>query len=93
MAPVTCFVFYRRFGTAPAWRPLAGWTLSAGVVLTLGIGALKVSQQVGTELSEWTGLLQRVLLVTFMTWLFAFAAWLRRQAGREADGSRPGPAS
>ena len=90
LAPVTCFVFYRRFRTAPAWRPLAGWTLSAGVVLTLGIGALKVSQQVGTELFEWKGLLQRVLLVTFMTWLFAFAARLRRQAGRDADGGGQG---
>ena len=82
LAPVTCFVFYRRFRTDPAWRPLAGWTLSTGIVLTLGVSALRISQQAGTELFEWKGLLQRCLLISFMTWLFVFAARLRRQGGR-----------
>lgn len=81
-APVTCFVFYRRFRADPAWRPLAGWTLSAGIVLVLGVAALRLSQQAGTGLFELKGLIQRFVLITFMTWLFAFAARLRRQAGR-----------
>ena len=74
LAPAGCFVFYRRFRSDPAWHPLAGWTLAAGIVLTLGIGLLKVSQLSQTELFEWKGLIQRVILVTFMVWMFAFAA-------------------
>lgn len=55
------------------------WTLAAGGVLTLGIGLLKVSQQSGSGLFEWKGLVQRVLLVAFMAWIFAVAFRLRRQ--------------
>ncbi|RKR12732.1 DUF998 domain-containing protein [Arthrobacter oryzae] len=78
LAPVSCFVFYRRFRSDRAWRPLAGWTLAAGVLLTVGIGLLKVSQQPGSGLFEWKGLVQRVILVTIMAWIFAVAARLRR---------------
>lgn len=72
-APVSCFVFYRRFRRDLAWRPLAGWTLAAGVLLGLGTVVLKISQQPGTGLFEWKGLVQRVLLVTIMAWIFAVA--------------------
>jgi hypothetical protein len=72
-APLCCFVYFRRFRRDPAWRPLAGWTLAAGALLTLGIGMLKISQQPGTELFDWKGLVQRVLLVTLMSWIFAVA--------------------
>ncbi|SDK94223.1 DUF998 domain-containing protein [Arthrobacter sp. ok362] len=78
-APLSCFVFYRRFRGDPLWRTLAGWTLTAGVVLTLGIGLLKFSQQPGSALFEWKGLVQRVILVTFMAWIFAVAVRLRRR--------------
>ncbi|MET4097059.1 DUF998 domain-containing protein [Arthrobacter sp. UYCu712] len=73
-APLSCFIFYRRFRSDPDWRPLAGWTLAAGVVLTLGIVVLKVSQQPGSGLFEFKGLVQRVILVTFMAWVFAVAS-------------------
>jgi hypothetical protein len=83
-APLSCFVFYRRFRSDPVWRPLAGWTLAAGVVLTLGIGLLKISQQPGSGLFEWKGLVQRVILITFMTWIFTVASRLRHHyRGRE----------
>jgi uncharacterized protein DUF998 len=78
-APLSCFVFHRRFRTDAVWRPLAGWTLAAGVVLTVGIVLLKISQQPGSNLFEWKGLVQRVILVTFMTWIFAVAFRLRRR--------------
>ena len=77
-APLSCFVFYRRFRSDPAWRPLAGWTLLSGIVLTLGIVLLKISQQPESGLFEWKGLVQRVILVTFMAWIFAVAFRLRR---------------
>jgi hypothetical protein len=78
LAPVSCFVFYRRFRSDRAWHPLAGWTLAAGVLLTLGIGLLKDSQQPGSGLFDWKGLVQRVILVTIMAWIFAVASRLRR---------------
>jgi hypothetical protein len=77
LAPVGCFVFYRRFRSDRAWRPLAGWTLSAGVILCLGIVALKISQQPASGLFEWKGLVQRVILVTIMAWIFSVASQLR----------------
>ncbi|HEX9086286.1 MAG TPA: DUF998 domain-containing protein [Arthrobacter sp.] len=77
LAPVSCFVFFRRFHSDRAWRPLAGWTLAAGVVLAAGIIQLKISQQPGSGLFEWKGLLQRVILATIMTWIFAVASRLR----------------
>lgn len=76
-APLSCFVFYGRFRSDTLWRPLAGWTLGSGVVLTLGIVLLKISQQPGSGLFEWKGLVQRVILVTFMAWIFTVATRLR----------------
>jgi hypothetical protein len=78
-APLSCFVFYRRFRSDPAWRPLAGWTLATGLVLTLGIPLLKISQLPESGLFEWKGLVQRVILVAFMAWVFAVASRLRHR--------------
>ena len=91
-APLSCFVFYRRFRKDPVWRSLAGWTLLSGIVLTLGIGILKISQQPGSGLFQWKGLVQRVLLVTFMTWIFAVASRLRRYC-RDPQRSPDAPPS
>lgn len=54
-APLSCFVFYRRFRSDPAWQRLAAWTLAIGVVLALGIPLLKFSQQAASVLFEWKG--------------------------------------
>jgi hypothetical protein len=90
-APLSCFVFYRRFRSDQAWRPLAGWTLAAGAVLTLGIGLLKISQQPGSGLFEWKGLVQRVLLVAFMAWIFAVASRLRHHYRGRDHSPQPPP--
>jgi hypothetical protein len=90
LAPVSCFVFYRRFRSDRAWRPLAGWSLAAGVVLTLGIGLLKFSQQPGSALFDWKGLVQRVILVAIMAWIFAVASRLRRLDRVGEPAHRPG---
>jgi hypothetical protein len=81
LGPLSCYVFYRRFRIDRAWRDLAGWTLASGLTLTVGIGALKFSQQPGSALYEWKGLVQRILLVILMTWIFVVASRLRRTAG------------
>ena len=87
-APISCFVFYRAFRRDTYWRPLAVWTLASGVDLTVGVVLLKISQQPGSGLFEWKGLVQRVILFTFMAWIFAFAFRLRRQY-RSGEGTPP----
>lgn len=87
-APISCFLFYRRFRRDTGWRPLAVWTLASGVVLTVGVVLLKISQQPGSGLFEWKGLVQRAILYTFMAWIFAVAFRLRRQC-RSVEGSPP----
>ncbi len=77
VAPVACFVFYRRFRTDPAWPGMAGWTLTAGIGLVVAAGVLKVAQQPDGELFTWKGLIQRVFLIGFMAWLFTVAARMR----------------
>ncbi|MFE5835242.1 DUF998 domain-containing protein [Arthrobacter sp. NPDC056493] len=74
LAPVCCFVFHRRFRGEPAWRPLAGWTLTAGVLLSLGIVMLKISQQPGTG------------LFAIMAWIFAVAFRLRTSSAHHGGG-------
>lgn len=87
-APISCFLFYRRFRRDTRWQPLAGWTLASGVVLTVGVVLLKISQQPGSGLFEWKGFVQRVILFTFMAWIFAVAYRLRRQY-RSGEGTPP----
>jgi hypothetical protein len=80
LAPASCFLFYRRFRSDPAWRPLAGWTLAAGVLLTLGVALLKFSELPREGLFAYKGLVQRVVLMTFMAWLFVVATRLHQLA-------------
>lgn len=90
-APISCFVFYRRFRHDPFWRPLSGWTLATGVVLTVGIVVLKISQQVESGLFEWKGLVQRVLLLALMAWIFTVAYRLRSHYRTTAPARRSPP--
>ncbi|WP_293914302.1 DUF998 domain-containing protein [Deinococcus sp.] len=83
LAPATCLVYVRPFRRGPAWQPLATWTLAAGLVLVVGIIVLKLSQQPGSQMYAWKGLIQRLVLVTFMAWLFAFAARLLHSLNTE----------
>ncbi len=78
LMPVTCFVFFLRFRRDTSWRVFAWWTLAIGVFLVIGIGFLKVSQFPQSNLFAWKGLIQRVILMSYMAWLFVFATQLFR---------------
>ncbi|WP_407572966.1 DUF998 domain-containing protein [Deinococcus altitudinis] len=73
LAPISCFIFFRRFLPDPIWRRFAWWTLAVGVVLVLTIVALKVSQLSQGALFMSRGLVQQVYLVVFFGWQFSFA--------------------
>lgn len=78
LMPLSCFVFYRRFRADPEWRALAPWTLTACTVIVLAIVLLKVAP-LGI-MSGWLGLFQRITLVAFFGWTFAFARRLHSRA-------------
>ena len=79
LAPVSCFIYFGRFRNDPVWRSMASWTFLAGVLLVMGIVLLKAGQIPQSGLYAWKGLIQRVILLVFIGWPFAFAARLFRR--------------
>ena len=89
--PLTCFVFYRRFRIDPAWRPLAGWTLCAGMA-TAGLSSLLLIASAPLAsaphaFNAWLGLIQRTSIITFAAWQFAVAwrLWQHRHKSTALD--------
>src|SRR5262245_18208023 len=76
LMPASCLVFYRRFRKDARWRALATWTLAARVVIVSAIVLLKIAQL--GPLHGLAGLFQRIILVTFFGWTFAFGVRLGR---------------
>ena len=84
LAPITCFVFWRRFREDPEWGFLQGWTLAAGLITVAAVILLRVSTvrppAPPNTLSAWDGLFQRMLIVPFLLWIFTFALGLHRRS-------------
>ncbi|MDO8691420.1 MAG: DUF998 domain-containing protein [Dehalococcoidia bacterium] len=82
LMPVSCFVFLRRFRVDPNWRSLRWWTLAAGTLTTVLIIVWKVAPAqplaAPNAFNEWSGVLQRMILVTYLSWQFTVALRLRR---------------
>ena len=86
LSPVSCFVFLRRFRDDPNWRSLKWWTLAAGtitaaVVIVMSVG-LAQPPAAANAFNKWRGLIQRIFIVTYLSWIFTFALGLRRQCRR-----------
>jgi hypothetical protein len=82
LMPVTCFVFLRRFRTDPDWVSLKGWTLALGTIVAAAVVLLTVaskSPNLAVVFQGWLGLIQRIIIVPFMLWIFLFALRLRGQ--------------
>ncbi len=83
LMPVTCFVFLRRFREDQKWRFLQWWTLSAGIIITVGVVLLSIATKLPAlqkSFIDWLGLIQRTAIVPYMIWLFTFALGLYRQS-------------
>ncbi len=81
LSPVSCFVFWRRFREDPGWRPLQGWTLAAGIVTTAAVILLSASTKmpgIPNAFTPWNGLIQRTVIIPYLTWIFIFAFALRK---------------
>ncbi|MFO7538982.1 MAG: DUF998 domain-containing protein [Chloroflexota bacterium] len=83
LIPLSCFVFLRRFRVDAKWRSLQWWTLAAGMITAVllivwSVGAAEPPAP-PTIFNEWTGFMQRAILVTYLSWQFVFAWELGRQ--------------
>ena len=76
LMPISCFVFLSRFRHEPTWNSFASWTqlmailLSAALALFIFATKFPIGQ---TIFHAWLGLIQRMVLVPYMLWLFTFA--------------------
>ncbi len=76
LMPISCFVFFRRFNQDPTWSSFATWTLLMSVLLSLTLALFIVASKFtfGRNIfHNWLGLLQRMVLVPYLFWLFTFA--------------------
>ena len=83
--PITCFVFLRRFREDPKWHFLQWWTLSAGIIITIGVVLLSIATKVPAlqkSFIDWLGLIQRTAIVPYMIWLFTFALGVYRRSNK-----------
>jgi hypothetical protein len=76
LMPVSCFLFWRHFRKSDKWKLLQGWTLVVGII-TIGMIILMKVGQIGStskySVSLFPGLFQRVLLCTYLGWIFMVA--------------------
>jgi Protein of unknown function (DUF998) len=82
LAPISCFVFWRRFRQDPNWQHLKGWTLAAGVITTAAVILLSAStktQVIPNVFTPWNGLIQRMVIIPYLIWIFSFAFALRKR--------------
>lgn len=82
LSPVSCFVFWRRFREDPNWQHLQGWTLLAGIVTTVAVLLLTIATKIPVTpnvFTPWNGLIQRMLIVPYLVWIFFFALNLRER--------------
>ena len=79
LAPISCFIFYRRFREDPKWRKLSRWTIIACAIIIVAVVFMKIAEFPSAPVSAWAGLIQRIALVAYFAWVFTFALNLRKE--------------
>lgn len=94
LAPVTCFLFWRRFRSDDGWRPLSTGSLVAGIVSTISVVLMRIGAPPppapGNVLTNYIGLIQRAAIVPFLVWVFAVARVLHKRTALLQSGSPEG---
>lgn len=83
LMPISCFVFLRRFREDPNWQFLKWWTLGLGLLSALGVVLLTMaakSADARNLFNHQLGLIQRIIIVPFMLWIFIFALGLLKRS-------------
>jgi hypothetical protein len=86
LSPVSCFVFWRRFREDTNWQRLQGWTLTAGIITTVAVVLLSAATKQPVQpnaFSPWNGLIQRLVIVPYLLWIFIFAYHLRYAGNKQ----------
>jgi hypothetical protein len=79
LAPISCFIFYRRFREDLRWQMLSKWTITACIIIVIAVIFMKIGQIPPSIINANVGLIQRVALITYLSWIFTFAlAFYRR---------------
>jgi hypothetical protein len=82
LSPVSCFVFWRRFREDRHWQHLQIWTLVAGIITALAVVLLSAATKTTVIPNAFTpsnGLIQRMVIVPYLIWIFTFAFTLRKR--------------
>jgi hypothetical protein len=82
LMPISCFVFLRRFRVDPKWQAFQWWTIVLGIITAIAVLLLTISTKLPdlqVTFKDWLGLIQRMIIVPYMLWLFLFALRLRRR--------------
>ena len=72
------FVLWRRFRIDDKWKPLAGITLIAGIVMVVLIILMKIGQLQAGLLSDWAGVVQRCCLIISYAFIFVISLKMRK---------------
>ena len=84
--PVSCFVFWWRFKEDPEWQLFRWGTLITGLIIIVGIILLRIGPTMPPEppnaFNAWVGLIQRVIFIPYLAWIFTFAFMLRKRRMR-----------
>ena len=82
LMPISTLVCYSRLRTEYGWHVFSRWTLTMGIVLSITLIIFTCATKIPAAHfvdSHWFGLLQRMVLVPFMFWVFTFAAALYKR--------------
>jgi hypothetical protein len=90
LMPISCFVFLRQFHQDPTWNSFAPWTLLMSILLsaTLALFIFATKLPFGQSIfHDWFGLIQRIVLIPYMLWLFTFALAFYKRLYWKTSGS------
>ena len=78
LSAASCFVLWSRFRRDEEWKPLAPFSLIAGIAMCVLIVLMKIGQLQAGLLSDWAGAVQRLCLLTSYAWIFTVSYRLAR---------------
>ena len=79
LSAVSCFVLWRRFRVDEEWKSLSGFSLAAGIAMSILIVLMKIGQLQTGILHDWAGVVQRCCLLISYVWIFSISYKMKKQ--------------